>query len=437
VLSETVFKSISIEQQATLKKVQWHDRIVSLWAPATVLAVVFLVYLCFTETAICTYPYLQPLMHVLGLICFTWWAVLLVARVVLPKWNLARRNRYAAEEVLADVEVVADKNWAKLSEAEKTDLVESTNKLLMLHVLPGDGKAIEAASNSLKNASQKHLAKFRGARWFELGSGFTRALTVAVLFRVALIEPYKIPSGSMQPTLEVGDQIFVNKFIYGVRLPFTNYVPFVLIREPKRGDVIVFNNPVRLEVDYIKRVVGVPGDTLEFTEAGVILNGTVVATRDETPSYTYWDQPLPNFNEDFSAMLSRWRRDDWSTTTETLRRETLNGTEHYILEEHDARLRALSMQMQTKVTVPPRHVFVMGDNRNHSEDSRFGLGNMSREPEFVPFGNIKGKAMAIWLALGHGGFGSSFFGGTGIRYDRFFKPVTLCGNEAPLAAQAK
>jgi signal peptidase I len=73
----------------------------------------------------------------------------------------------------------------------------------------------------------------------------------------------------------------------------------------------------------------------------------------------------------------------------------------------------------------------MGDNRNNSEDSRFGLGSGSGMPEFVPFGNIKGKATVIWLALGRGGFGSSLFGGTGIRYDRFYLPVTMCGNEPP------
>ena len=74
-----------------------------------------------------------------------------------------------------------------------------------------------------------------------------------------LIEPFKIPSGSMIPTLEIGDQIFVNKFIYGVRMPFTNFVPFQIVREPKRGDVIVFNNPVQPDKDFIKRVIGVPG----------------------------------------------------------------------------------------------------------------------------------------------------------------------------------
>jgi signal peptidase I len=437
VLFESVFKNFSGPDQATLKKVQWHDRLVSLWAPVTVLAVAFGLYLCCTESVICSYRFFQPLMHGLGLVCFAWWAGLLVARLALRPWNFARRQRYASEDVLADVEQVASKNWDKLSKEQQQALSVSTEKLLKLYVLPGDGLALESALKNLSQLADTTLSQFKRGKLFELGTGFTRALAVAVLFRVALVEPYKIPSGSMQPTLEIGDQIFVNKFIYGVRLPFTNYVPFVLVREPKRGDVVVFNNPVRLELDYIKRVVGVPGDTLEFTEAGVILNGTVLATREETPGYMYWDQPQPGFNDDLGTTLARWRRQDWYTGSETLLRETLDGKEHYILEEHESRLRMLPAMMQTKVTVPKGHVFVMGDNRNHSEDSRFGLGNSSREPEFVPFGNIKGKAMSIWLALGHGGFGESIFGGTGIRYDRFFKPVTLCGNEAPLSAQTR
>jgi signal peptidase I len=428
-LAAAVAAKLSADETKRLQKWRWHDRLVSLWAPVTVLAIVFGVYLVVVESAVCTYPWLQPPMQALGLACFAWWAALVLGRTPLMKrWNEARKQRYRAEEVLAEVEGLANRHRAKLKDKEWEELVEACAALV--RAFGPDGAPVAAGVKGLEAAWDRHLKRHQKGGLLDLGSGFARALLIALAFRAVLVEPFKIPSGSMIPTLEIGDQIFVNKFIYGVRLPFTNYVPFVLVREPKRGDVIVFNNPTNESVDYIKRVVGVPGDTLEFTEEGVKLNGQLLTRELENEHYRYWDQ-YSSYGEPLMSWVRRWRVDDWHEREETLYREQLEGVPHLVLDNPERRAVMLSRQQVRTVTVPEKSVFVMGDNRNNSEDSRFGLGSSSGLPEFVPFGNIKGKATVIWLSLARGGFLSGVFGGTGIRYDRFFLPVTLCGNEAP------
>ncbi|MBL8912388.1 MAG: signal peptidase I [Archangium sp.] len=427
-LAEAVLARLSTEELKTLNKWRWHDRLVSLWAPVTVLALVFIVYLAIVESLVCTYLWLQPLMQGVGLICFAWWAVLVVARTPLAKrWNHTRDARYRSEEILAEVEQVTKKARAQLKEKAWDEVVAGCEGVVKSFGKPLD--EVKAANRVLEATYEKHLKNHR-SKMRDLGGGFVRALAIALTFRAVLLDPFKIPSGSMIPTLEIGDQIFVNKFIYGVRLPFTNYVPFKIIRSPKKGDVIVFNNPTNESLDYVKRVVGTPGDKLQFTEEGLLVNGVLQERKVEVERYLYWDQPSW-YAEPISNWVKRWPEDDWRQKEETLYRETFDGVPHYILDNVQSRKATLSRQQVTEVVVPEGHVFVMGDNRNNSDDSRFGLGSGTNRPEFVPFGNIKGKATVIWLSMSRDGFGSSFFGGTGIRYDRFFTPVTMCGAEAP------
>lgn len=431
-LAAAIGSGLSAEELKGINTWRWFDRLVSLWAPVTVLALVFVVYLTIVESLVCTYLWLQPVMQGLGIICFFWWVALLLLRTPLgKKWDLPRAARYLAEEHLAEADTLVKKAKDKLKEKDLGELADAARELLRSY-----GKStgeIQTASATFAKRVDKSLASYRGGA-LDAGGGFVKALAIALLFRAVLLDPFKIPSGSMLPTLELGDQIFVNKFLYGVRLPFTNTVPFVLIREPKKGDVIVFNNPTDPSVDYVKRIVGTPGDVLTFTEDGLVVNHALAPRKVENENFATWEHPEVTITSlaMFRYWLTTWFTDDWHEKRGTLYREAFDdGRPHLIIDTPAQRTVTLQVQHEKEVTVPPGHVFVMGDNRNNSADSRLGLGSGSNSTEFVPFGNIKGKATVIWFSLSHGGFLSSAFGGTGLRYDRFFKPVTMCGDEPP------
>lgn len=414
---ESARGALSPTDVKALSKVRWVERLKSLWAPVTVLALVFLVYLTIVEARVCAYVGLQFPMKVFGLLCVLWWAALVGLRYLHKPWERLRLARHEAEELFGEVENAANKHRALLKEHAWADLVEASSKVA--RELPSsNAEALEGSTRKLSELNDKHLVKLKQAAWLETGSGLGKALAVALLVRTVFLEPFKIPSGSMLPTLEIGDQVFVNKFMYGVRLPFTNTVPFVILRPPKRGDVIVFNNPVAPDKDYIKRIVATGGDTLTFKGREIRVNGEIVRADLTAPNHTVWDQ---RYQQSHPRM---WFTDDWFLTQSTLLSEDLSGVRHWILNDP---LRPKDRDGEVKV--PDGHVFVMGDNRDNSEDSRFGLGGGSGDWEFVPHGHIKGKATVIWLALGRGGLLSSVFGGTGFRTDRLFLPMELCGGE--------
>jgi signal peptidase I len=210
----------------------------------------------------------------------------------------------------------------------------------------------------------------------------------------------------------------------------------VAFRAPQRGDVIVFNNPVRPDLDYIKRVVAVGGDTLELKGRQIIVNGVAAPQEVVEPSFQHWEKGSTE-GLTWGQWVQSWFVNDWFQRQAVLIRESIDGQPHWILHE-----RGPSPSYEGVVQVPPGHVFVMGDNRDESQDSRLGLGGGYRggdQPtltnngrvEFVPVGNIKGKAMVIWLSNAHGGPLSDIFGGTGLRLDRFFEPIARCGGEPP------
>jgi signal peptidase I len=420
---EAVLATLTPQELAALRRVRWEERLTSPWASVTVLGLFFLVYLLFVESALCTYLWLQPVMKVIGVVCFGWWAAVMVAGVVLRPWAARKRARAHAEESLAEVEALCDRHGGKVKPGALDGVVAKAAALVQTLGKPAD--VIDAAQGDLQRAADAAVGHLRRSGPLDFVGGFGKALFIALLVRTVFLEPYKIPSGSMIPTLELGDQIFVNKFIYGVRLPFTNTVPFVIVRPPKRGDVIVFNNPNDPDYDYVKRVVGVPGDRIEVKDRTVTLNGTPLAlTPEAEASVTWWNRDSERSLGEWLGNPRRWFINDWYERETFVSRELLDGVVHHVA--HD---RLGSRSYPEPIVVPEGSVFVLGDSRDNSSDSRYGFGHELMGLTFVPYGHIKGKATVIWLALGHGGLFSGVFGGTGLKLDRFFRPVSLCGTE--------
>jgi signal peptidase I len=204
----------------------------------------------------------------------------------------------------------------------------------------------------------------------EYARSFFPVLLAVLLLRSFVAEPFRIPSGSMLPTLEVGDFILVNKFAYGLRAPVL-HTKFLDIGMPQRGDVVVFRYPENPKVDYIKRLVGVPGDVVAWDNKRLTVNG-VELTRESVGEYSALDQDN-NSHAAFRLV------------------EDLLGVKHDILVVPG------TGGPQGSITVPEGQYFMMGDNRDRSNDSRYwGL---------VPEGNIVGKATYVWMHFGFGGDG--------------------------------
>ena len=273
---------------------------------------------------------------------------------VLDVFYLAKQRRAKADLALAEFDARNDK-------------------------LKAEGIKLDQSGRAALEASM-----LRQPTWIEYSGSFFPVIALVFFVRSFLYEPFKIPSGSMEPTLIAGDFILVNKFAYGIRLPVLNK-KVIEVNQPKRGDVMVFRYPEDPLTDYIKRVVGVPGDKIVYKNKRLTVNGQKL-------SYS----PLPDYLDE---------ADDVSLAYRKQLMENLTGVQHRILNfaESPTDVRFPSDFPQRELcaydaegfacSVPAGHYFMMGDNRDNSKDSRYW--------GFVPDENIVGKAFFVWMNFSH------------------------------------
>jgi signal peptidase I len=240
-------------------------------------------------------------------------------------------------------------------------------------------QGIAKVDGDVEGARQKLLMQ---PWWLDWTAGLFPVILIVFLLRSFLFEPFKIPSGSMIPTLLVGDLILVNKFHYGIRLPVLNK-KVVDINPVQRGDVMVFRYPVDPRQDYIKRVVGIPGDEVSYLNQKLSINGQPVETKSVGEFYDE-DRLLyaPQFSEKLGPVEHKLLVEP--------RRNAYYGPDpkRFPMAEN---CRYVSEGVTCKV--PAGHYFMMGDNRDNSQDSRYW--------GFVPDENIVGKAFFVWMNFGN------------------------------------
>jgi len=248
------------------------------------------------------------------------------------------------------------------------NIINERIKLLEESLDLNDQERIESSYSSLKNFYEQNLSQYSKSKLRQNVEAIVIALCLALLIRTFIVQPFKIPSGSMIPTLLIGDHLLVNKFIYGTKIPFMDIRIFP-VEDIKRGDVIVFkfpgNDSVNKGVHYIKRAIGLPGDEVNIEGRDVYINGEKIKQVYEG-NYKYFEQGTEVTTDKYKDTLSE------NIFDVIYKKSSINTTKG---------------KTNFPITIPEGNIFVLGDNRDNSYDSRFW--------GFVPIENISGKAFLI------------------------------------------
>jgi signal peptidase I len=287
-----------------------------------------------------------------------------------------KRVRKEASALSAASRKALKRHGLRVPERQRDDIARAAD-LVDEAVARQDHDLICERMVKLQELGDQHLAFAKKSIFREYFDSIGVAVLVALLLRAFVVEAFKIPSGSMIPTLAVGDHIFVNKFLYGLRIPFT-MTKFFEWRKPKRGEVIVFIWPVDHDKDFIKRVVAVEGDTVEVRRGVLFVNGKAVEHKRIPGEWKYWD-----FDE---------KNEVWREASGFREEEELDGHRYITLHNSDGDDFFNSHNDRSPVVVPKDSVFCMGDNRDNSNDSRFWGP--------VPLENVKGEALVVWFSQG-------------------------------------
>lgn len=278
-------------------------------------------------------------------------------------WSKDYKLKRRANRVFSVARSLFIKNRTKI-QPELADFIQSKLGQMETAIRDGNSSELSLRTEELENLSKDHLSKFSKSKLRQNIEALILAVFLALIIRTFILQPFKIPSGSMIPTLLVGDHLLVSKFIYGTKIPLTDKI-ILPIKELARGDVIVFRypndekDPSKNGIHYIKRIIGLPGDKIDISGRNLYINGEKIELQ-----YlgAYYD-------ERFGTEYDKYE-------------EVLYGKRHIVLFEEG---RAGTQRGRLPLEVPPGHVFVMGDNRDNSQDSRFW--------GFVPIINIEGKAI--------------------------------------------
>ncbi|HET6613080.1 MAG TPA: signal peptidase I [Kofleriaceae bacterium] len=372
----------------------------------------------------------------------------------MSKEKLERRLVREARSVIRETEKVLKKHGHDLP-TSLTDNLGGHLEALRAARSEQDGEALRRELEAIDRLSEDHLSEIHRSAAGEYAEAIVIALAIALVLRTFVVEAFKIPSSSMIPTLEIGDHIFVNKILFGLRIPGTD-TKFFTFRGPHRGEVVVFKSPCEPGEDFIKRVIAVAGDTVEVRCGIVYVNGEPIDQVLADRSFEYWDRNGPG---------GPWESEEASIYAETTNGKTYHTVHNVMRPESDAEraghgdatyeeLRgALDFPMhnppdfrcqgpdqrtdeiiaegqsrvepsipektvhagvcgpQMRYVVPDGYFFAMGDNREHSSDSRVWGP--------VPLEYLRGKALFIWASWAdHPGDEGVPFLGTRLRLER-------------------